>query len=199
MKPQYYGLEELIGFIDEPNRDPCNRILKENLDLFKKVQGSTNNHQAWPGGYLDHITEAMNYGIVFYHTLDSIRFLPFSLSDSLLVLFLHDIEKPWAYEIGSDGILKRKDGMSDKESLHKFRAKRLEEYGIKLTPEQQNGMRYVEGEMNDYTNKRRVMGELAAFCHLCDITSARIYHAYPKREGDEWLEEEKLIREQKVD
>ena len=73
-----------------------------------------------------------------------------------------------------------------KEEAHAFRAAKLAEYGIVLTPEQQNGMQYVEGEFNDYTNRRRVMGPLAAFCHLCDVTSARIWFDCPMAENDPW-------------
>ena len=53
-------------------------------------------------------------------------------------------------------------------------------YGA-LTGEE-NAMRYAEGENNDYTNLRRVMNELAGFCHICDILSARVFHNYPRRD-----------------
>jgi hypothetical protein len=56
-----------------------------------------------------------------------------------------------------------------------FRLNKLAEYKIVLTDDQSNALRYVEGEGNDYSNAKRVMGPLAAFCHLCDVTSARIW------------------------
>jgi hypothetical protein len=39
----------------------------------------------------------MNIAIELYKNLGSHRPLPFSLSDVLLILYLHDLEKPWKY------------------------------------------------------------------------------------------------------
>lgn len=52
--PQYFSIEALINFIDEPYRTSCLKILTENRKLFETIQGSTHNHQAWHGGYIDH-------------------------------------------------------------------------------------------------------------------------------------------------
>ena len=186
MKPKYYTVEELINKIDESNRSICRRILSDNRRLFQTVQGSTHNHQAWPGGYFDHVQEVMNLAVIFYEALNSARPLPFSLSDGILIVFLHDIEKPWAFEVGPDGRLQRVESLRAKPDQHQFRKKKLEEYGMALTPEQENAIKYVEGEHNDYTNKRRVMGPLAAFCHLCDVWSARGWFDYPLEENDPW-------------
>ena len=60
------------------------------------------------------------------------------------------------------------------------------ELDLHLTEEQRNGMKYVEGELDDYTNKKRSMGPLAAFCHVCDVTSARLWFDYPMDEDDLW-------------
>ena len=60
MKPKYFLLDELLEMIDEPNRSGCKKLLADNRELFQTVQGSTNNHQAWSGGYFDHIQEIMN-------------------------------------------------------------------------------------------------------------------------------------------
>jgi hypothetical protein len=194
MEPGYKTIEELLEMVDEPNRSACRSILKDNRKLFQTVRGSTDNHQAWLGGYFDHVQEIMNIVVVLFHRLDSIRSLPFSLSDVLLVVFLHDIEKPWKYQMREDGQLEFVPTLRKKDDQHTFRAKKLLEYGIVLTPEQQNGMRYVEGEFEDYTNRRRVMGPLAALCHAADIISARIWFDHPQAEGDAW-EGAKRIRE----
>lgn len=186
MKDRYCRVEDMIALIEEPNRSACLAILSDHKQLFQKVQGASRNHQAWPGGYFDHVQEAMNLAIVFYQKMNFLRPLPFALSDALLVLFLHDIEKPWKYEIGDDGKLRYKEELKTKADCHAFRNQKLKEYGIELTEEQGNGMKYVEGEHNDYTNLRRVMGPLAAFCHLCDVTSARIWHHHPSAENDPW-------------
>ncbi|HUS32706.1 MAG TPA: hypothetical protein VMZ53_29600 [Kofleriaceae bacterium] len=182
----YESVDALIARIDEPNRSACARIVADNRALFATVQGSTNNHQAWRGGYLDHITEVMNIALVLYDRLSALRPLPFSRSDILLVVFLHDIEKPWKYELGADGQLHHKANMQGKEAHHAFRLEMLERYGVALTAEHENGLRYAEGELSDYTNKERRMGPLAAMAHMCDVASARLWFDYPAAVDDPW-------------
>jgi len=186
VKPNYYTVEEMLEVIDEPNRTACSQILADNRKLFQTVQGSTNNHQNWPGGYFDHVQEIMNIAVVLYSRLNSIRPLPFSLSDLLLVVYLHDIEKPWKYELGADGQLCHKATMQGKEKHHCFRISKLMEYGVVITPEQENGMQYAEGELNDYSSRHRVMGPLACLAHMCDVASARLWFDHPMQENDPW-------------
>ena len=185
-REQYFTIETMICLIDTPNRALCFQILFDNRKLFQTVQGSTNNHQAWPGGYFDHVQEIMNIALLLYRQLASVRPLPFSLSDVLLVVFLNDIEKPWKYEFRG-GELHHSNAFQTKAQAHEFRAKKLKKYGIVLTPDQENGMKYVEGEFEDYSNRRRAMGPLAALCHLADVTSARIWFDHPMADDDPWL------------
>lgn len=70
-------------------------------DFFYPAPGSSANHQAWPGGYLDHLQETFIIAEDFYKVMNQRRKLPFSLEDVKLVLFLHDIEKPFKYATGS--------------------------------------------------------------------------------------------------
>lgn len=184
MQPRYFSLLELLNLIDEPNRSRCIKILTDHRELFETVQGSSHNHQAWTGGYMDHIHEAMNIGLVFYTQLNELRPLPFSASDALLIIFLHDIEKPWKYEL-VDGKPEIKAALVDKDNQKKFRDQKLAEYGIALNEEQANAMKYVEGEYKDYSSKVRMMHPLAVLCHLADITSARIWHDFP-HDNDPW-------------
>lgn len=183
---KYFSVEELIDMIDSPHREACKRILQDNRLLFQRVQGSKHNHQAWAGGYFDHVQEIMNIARELYHVMNALRSLPFSLSDVLLVAFLHDIEKPWKYALNAEGQLDEVDDLRGKEAQHRFRAKKLEEYGIVLTPDQQNGLRYVEGELADYSGWERKMGPLAALCHLADVASARIWFDHPLVQDDPW-------------
>ena len=187
MKPNYHTIEQMLDMIDEPNRSACFRILADNRKLFQTVQGSTNNHQNWPGGYFDHVQEIMNIAVVLYERLSSIRPLPFSLSDLLLVVYLHDVEKPWKYELRDDGQLHHKATMQNKEDHQRFRMAKLTEYGVVFTPEQENGMKYAEGELNDYSNRRRIMGPLSCAAHMCDVASARLWFDHPMQENDPWL------------
>lgn len=169
---KYYSIVEMIDMIDEPNRAACHKIYHDNKELFDKMPGSSHNHQAWPGGYSDHITEVMNICILLYPVY-SIRNLYFNLSDSLLIMYVHDLEKLW-----------RTGDAYDKTIERSFRFFKLKEYGFVLTKQHINALEYVEGERDEYSNKKRVMNELAGFCHVADVSSARIWHDYGKNK--EW-------------
>ena len=183
---KYQTIEGLLNFVDEPNGSICKKILSDNRKLFQTVQGSTNNHQNWPGGYFDHVQEIMNIAVLLYCQLSSVRPLPFSLSDLLLVVYFHDIEKPWKYELREDGQLHHKSSMQTKEDHQRFRMAKLAEYGIVFSPEHENGLKYAEGELNDYSNRRRVMGPLACVAHMCDVCSARLWFNHPMENNDPW-------------
>lgn len=182
----YCSIEEMLKMIDEPNGSRCWQLLKDNQKIFQTARGSTCNHQAWTGGYYDHIQEIMNIVRILYHHLNFLRPLDFSLSDALLVTFLHDLEKPWTYKISDRGEWIRDELFSSKEAQQAFRRAKCQEYNIELTPELENGIKYIEGEHKDYTNRRRVMSPLAALCHLADVTSARIWFDFPLEENDPW-------------
>lgn len=183
----YYTIEQLLDLIDEPNRTICRKILDDNRQLFEQARGSTYNHQTWEGGYIDHVTDGMNYARHLYAFVQAFgRPLPFSLSDALLVFFIHDLEKPWKILVNEQGQVTNRVGITTKVEFKRFREEKLASYGLVLTPYQENGFTYVEGELSDYSSERRVMNELAAFCHMIDNWSARGWHDYPKETGDEW-------------
>ena len=182
----YSTIQDLFLFVAEPHYTNLTRLYSDNLKLFSLIQGSTNNHQNWEGGYLDHVAEVLNIAIVLYESMSNARRLEFSLSDAILILALHDIEKPWKYELGEDNQLNVIAGLLEKEMQHSFRNAKLAEYGIVLNDEQKNALRYVEGELGDYSSRRRVMNPLAAFCHMCDVASARIWFDCPKADNDPW-------------
>jgi hypothetical protein len=183
------SIPELLKIVPSAQaKKGCMRLYDENADRFSKAWGSSHNHQAWPGGYLHHIRAVMNLANVLYPTVAELAKeattikegpsrwaasspkgmrLPFLRGDAMLVLFLHDLEKPWRQETGS----------LTKVEKQLFRQKKIKEYGILLSPEQENAIRYVEGEGDDYSSSRRTMNELAAFCHMCDVASARIFHS----------------------
>lgn len=184
----YLPIEQLVQLIEEPWKTPCERILADHRTLFERARGSTHNHQTWDGGYIDHITDGMNYARHLY-ALDAAlgRPMPFSLSDALLIFYLHDLEKPWRILVQESGEAMNRPGLDTKPAFKMFREVKLIEYGLVLTAEQRNGLTYVEGEMGDYSSTQRVMNELAAFCHKVDVWSARQCYDYPKQEGDGWL------------
>ena len=160
-------MNEYLQMIPSPNRERCAQLWWDNEERFQHARGSSHNHQAWPGGYVDHVTDVMRIACALYPSLQTIRTVPFVLADALLVLFLHDLEKPWreVYHFAT------------KLEKRRFRATKIAEYGIELTPAQENALRYVEGEGDEYRPDARVMNELAAFCHMCDVASARIWHS----------------------
>ncbi len=185
MQAPYRSLTEIIALIEEPNRSACVRLLEDNKELFAVARGSKTKHQAWTGGYLDHVVEVSNIATVLYDRLHEQRSLPFSLSDALLVLFLHDVEKPWKHS-AKTGSWKDTPRLDTKEKIKKFVDKKIQQYGFQLTDVHRNGMQYVEGENQDYHPTERMQLPLAAFAHLCDVTSARIWHDHPLQENDPW-------------
>ncbi len=189
----YFTMNELISFIEEPNRSKILNLLLDNKQKFITSTGSTHNHQAWTGGYIDHIQEAMNIALKLYDCFNALRPLPFSKSDALIAIFSHDLEKPWKYEKGTDGILHHKEEFKIKKSHNEFRMQKLKEYDIELTLEQENAIKYAEGELDDYTNKKRVMGPLATFCHMCDVASARLWFDHPLEQSDPWIGAERNL------
>jgi len=184
----YQPLDSLVELIDEPYRGSCRKLLEDHRLLFEQTRGSTHNHQTWDGGYIDHVTDGMNFARHLYAFIKSFqRELPFSESDALLVFFLHDLEKPWRILVNERGEIENRQGLATKEEFQAFREAKLVEYGIVLTPALTNALTYVEGEYKDYSSKRRVMNELAAFCHMVDTWSARGWYDYPKAKSDEWV------------
>ncbi len=167
-------LGDLILLIDKPNRYSCLRLLQDYKEIIQTAPGSLIKHQAWKGGYIDHLEETMNFAIWLYNFMNERRTLPFSISDCLLVLFFHDIEKPFKYCPTKMILLN-----SEKEKWD-FLQKMLQQYNVVLTPEHTNALKYIHGEGHDYSQAHRIQGPLAAFVHMCDTASARIWFDYPE-------------------
>ncbi len=184
----YQRIEQLLNFIDEPNQTACKRLLNENRELFQQVQGSVHNHQAWRGGYIDHITDGMNFLFYLYDFISVFsRPLPFSRSDALLVFYLHDIEKPWKYEDDGSGGLQHRPEFKTRQDAMEFRLQKARKYGIELTSDQIVGIKYAEGIVEGYSNRDRLTNPLGAFVHMVDHWCARGWYDYPKRiPEDEW-------------
>jgi len=185
MQPGYRGLEDVITMVETPNREGVRKLYTVNAQLFSQARGSTRKHQAWPGGYLDHVVDACNVGLVLYNGLAGCRPLPFSRSDVMLVMLLHDVEKPWKY-IQEGGEWVRSEALRERKDAWALQLAKITEYGIVLDERQLNALKYVEGENDDYSSKGRVMNELAALCHCADIVSARLWYEYPKAD-DPWM------------
>lgn len=175
----------------DANYQKCLKILEDFKDIFAKAPGSRKSHHDYEGGYLDHTMEVFGIANLLYHTLQREhdrkyhKKLTFTAQDAYLVLFLHDIEKPFKYirqeNATEEEFSELKSRLSTKQGREKFRLDLIAKYGIELTPAQQNALKYVEGENDDYVPGERVMNELAAFCHACDVLSARILWNKPAK------------------
>jgi hypothetical protein len=159
---QYLSLEDFYNHVPQASK------LKHLMDIkaTQQAKGSNHNHQTWEGGYIDHIVETMNIAAWLYST--SPRSMPFTLGDAQLVMFLHDLEKPFKKEFGHS--------WETKADRRAFRETLIQHNQIRLSSDQWNALQYVEGEYEDYSNKERMMQPMAAFCHACDILSARLWH-----------------------
>lgn len=146
------------------------QILDDHMAIFAKSKGSQNNHQAWEGGYLQHVADAIQIaGGLCTHSPWP---LPFSRSSVVLVMFLHDIEKPFMqHQMAADKHMP----LWSKRKRHEFRSDLIAKYDIQLTAEESTALLYIEGEGDDYNPTKRMMNELGALCHSADIMSARLW------------------------
>ena len=152
-----HKLIEYLETLDDQRREAIIRFHKNHLSSMLEAKGSSSNHQAWKGGYLDHIQESFNIAEGIYSILYKIHPLPFQLSECFVVLYFHDIEKIWKYTTNA---------IIDKN--HYYQTTLQENYGIVFSALEQNALKYIHGENEDYSGKKRVMTELAAFCHAVD-------------------------------
>lgn len=179
-------IRNTLDLFEEPNHDALQKLLHVLTTLFPDAPGSHGAHHDWSGGYLDHVAELFQIAYKLYAAMDGFRALRFDLTSAWLVLFLHDIEKPFKYAEPND--LRRfwdhlgygnpawRPGKSDKV----FQAFIVEKFDIQVSKSEWNALRFVEGEGDGYVPGMRAMNELAAFCHMCDVASARIWWDYPQ-------------------
>jgi len=165
-----FSFDDLLHLIDDERLPGVLRFHEEFRPLIEVSAGSAKKHQAWPGGYKDHIHQCFRLAFSLYE-----RFKPhwnFSLGSALLVLYFHDLEKIWKYTVGLpenfDKSFWYNDVLPNK-------------YGIVFSSEELNALKYVHGEGDDYSDER-VMNELATLCHCADTLSARVF--YDLRESE---------------
>lgn len=137
------------------------RFEQDHWEKLVTAGGSQANHQAWEGGYYDHIKQCYDLAVNLHHLLH--KQLTFSLDSVFVVLFFHDIEKLFRDRVGFD-------------KRYFYEIFLPQAYSIHFTEEEFNALHYIHGEGNDYRKDGRVMNELAAFCHSCDVLSARCFH-----------------------
>ena len=165
---------EYIKDIDQPNQDGCLRFYNEYKERITSAAGSFIKHQAWEGGYVDHIEETMSIAEAIYEPLQSLHPVSFSLSDVYLSLFWHDAEKIFKYTEPKMSFKSEKEKIS-------FIFELMREYGIDITEDIKNAIIYVHGEGEMYSPFENVQRPLAAFIHCCDTISARIWSDHPRQ------------------
>ena len=181
-EPDYKWMFDVgISRIDGQQGEALQALYIENWFYVARAPGSSGNHQAWPGGFMEHIRQFNGFVEHMYFQMESagiIKKLPpeeqFTLPEALAVGALHDIEKPFIYTPTTDGFV-RDPEFKDKAKKAELRQMLMDNYLIELTPNQENAMKYVEGiPDSEYTPGDRIMGPLAALVHMADIYSARI-------------------------
>ncbi len=182
MKQRYYLFDELVNMIDSPYKELCWKVYLDNKEIFEFAKGSNVKHHYWERGYIGHLTETMNIAVRLHENLNACRELPFSLSDVLLILFLHDLEKPWKYGGDSERVEEVKSFLDSKS----FVKSKIDEYGFELNVNQLNALEYVHGEGEDYHPSRLIQSPLGALVSACDNLSARVWPDFPKDKFDSW-------------
>ena len=167
------ALIDYIHQIERNNQAGCFSIMERYYGRINQSPGSLQKHQNWKGGYVHHLEETMMIANELYLTLSKIRQLDFSISDVILVLFLHDLEKPFKY-------VEPIRGFGNDDEKYKFIIEMSQDHNIKLSDIHLNAIRYIHGEGKDHNSDTRIQLPLAAFAHMCDVTSARIWFDYPK-------------------
>lgn len=172
-------LAQLIAEIDDPRSSALLRLYEDHKDLFHYAKGSSHNHQAWPGGYADHLAEILRVNEVTYAALETIRPLDFSQASAAIALFFHDAEKPFRYGPVDSSICNewraRAETVDWEELKWDIIAAWEQQYGFTLTAEERHALKYCHGEGDDHRKDQRVATPLAAHVHHCDNTSARIW------------------------
>lgn len=173
-------LRDLLEDMEDLRKDLLLQIYDDYKDLFHYGHGSSNNHQAWEGGYADHVAEILRANEVTYQALSSIRPLTFSKDSAAIALFFHDMEKPFRY--GPKGDERCEKWRSQYETPHEWEVAKWaiiremeQDYGLYFTDDEINALKYTHGEGDDHRKDMRVSCPLAAHVHHCDNTSARIW------------------------
>ena len=173
--------------MSDKRRNALIDIYEDYKHLFHKAKGSTFNHQAWDGGYADHLAECFMINNTVYKALSTIRPLPFTKDSAAVALFFHDIEKPFK-NINSDdkNVLfwqnHQETSLKSWESIKFDILNHMQEtYKFALNDDEINALLYTHGEGSDHQKTKRVMSPLAAHVHHCDNTSARIWHNFAQQ------------------
>lgn len=176
-------LREMIPKFMPLVADRVLRFHDDHADEICVAKGSGHNHQAWSGGYHDHVVQCLvlaqdQYTLLTGYTLHEgvdcyapRDYRPgFTLEQAALVLYFHDIEKIFKYGFKASNY--HPEQISNKDIW--YYGILPEKYDLHFREQELNALKYVHGE-HDYSKTERKMKPLAAFCHVIDILSARLF------------------------
>jgi len=154
---------------------------RDYLSLIEKAKGSQSKHQAWPGGYIDHLVECMRIGENIYRSLKEIRKVDIYWPSVVKVLYFHDVEKIFKY---NEEVDLNKANQLVKDAVYAkdwfYRETLPNWYNVHFNDNEYNALIHIHGE-KEY-GKERIICPLGAFCHCCDILSARMWYDKPTEE-----------------
>ena len=173
---------DLVAGLQDPRCDIFLKIYDDHKDIFEAAAGSGHNHQAWAGGYADHLAECLRVNEITYEALSQVRPLGFTKSSAAICLFLHDIEKPFRYGPADDPRCAPWQARFNGKPYPTWEDAKWEIidhlqkiYGFVLSDDEVNAIKYTHGEGSDHRKDMRVARPLAAHVHHCDNTSARVW------------------------
>lgn len=180
---QYDRLMLYLGDLDcDECYDGVMKFHAEHEALIRDAKGSKSKHQDWPGGYVDHLVECLDIGDRMWSSLGEIRELPFDWTSVVKVLYFHDVEKIFKYsDIKPPNQQVATDAVFAKDWFYVHWLKEL--YGVEFSEDERNALDNIHGEKT--YDEFRVCGRLGAFCHCCDMLSARMWYDKPSKEEKE--------------
>ncbi len=167
-------LANLYGLMTRQHAQVARQMYQEYESSMTVIPGSSQKHQTWPGGYVSHIEEAMNIGLVLYDELNLRRTLTFSRSAVLFCIFLHDFDKVLRYTVLPNG--NKTYGSYSNDYVDQTAKILKHKFNYVLDPEEYNALKYAHGEGDDYHPSDRIMLPLATIVHCADVISARVWY-----------------------
>mgnify|MGYP007013259692 CR=1 FL=1 len=91
-------LLNLIDTLEDKNQSQLKKLYQDIIEEMPNAKWSSNNKHQWrEWWYYDHIADILKFGKILYDNLNAYRKLPFSFDDVIIVILIHDIEKPYKY------------------------------------------------------------------------------------------------------
>lgn len=156
-----------IHSVAPPRSSGLMRCIGDHTDLFRAAAGSSHNHQAWPGGLLDHLAHGAYLGSQLYWGVDAgFGPPPFPFESFVVAWLFHDWEKLHTYG--------HSDGPKPFDKTAFLTETLPAKYKVTLTADELHAIEFAHGEGDRYRKDARVMSRLAALVHAVDTLSARL-------------------------